>query len=127
MGYSRWLIAGLGAVGVALFGPYVWKFYVAPIDNLVTVAHLCETEANKVFALEMTKWVQANNTDAFNPYRKQRDKMIETCVKADGWCAFGDGSIWPSSGPWGFAPRDPIARYAFDVRYGTVGKLQCRE
>jgi hypothetical protein len=87
-------------VGVFFASPYLWKYYVTPHGALALAVSRCEIDADKLLALDATKWTEEHHTDTFNPYRRQRYAYIESCVKADGWCSLGDDSIWPSSRPW---------------------------
>jgi hypothetical protein len=123
--YKPLLILAVVVLLLLVFHEHIWRSYIAPREAVTQVINRCEVEANKIFALEIAKWIDANKTDAFNPYRKERDKFIETCVKADGRCSLGDGTIWPSSRPWEFAPIDLLGKWLYDVRYLNNEHVEC--
>jgi len=54
-----------------------------------------------------------------NPFRRQRDTMIETCVNSKGWCtrAYHIENRWPSTLAFEFAPRDHLAKFVYDLRF----------
>ena len=78
------------ALLLVIFGGHIFKYYIAPRDGLAEVVNRCELEANRLFLMEITKWIEEHHTDVFNPFRRKRDEFIETCVKAENWCAFTD-------------------------------------
>ena len=104
-----------------------WKHYIAPQEAVTDAFYQCEFEANKIFALDIAKWIDQHSTDMFNPFRRQRDAFIETCVKKEGWCSISDDSIWPASHPLMFAPRDPVARWIYNYRYMHGANSECHD
>ena len=113
-----------GAIGLGIAAG--WRGYFAR-DAITEAVNRCELEANKIFALEMVKWVEEHHTDVLNPFRRQRDAYIETCVKKEGYCALGDDAIWPASRPWAFAPRDPVAKWIYDFHYLHGEHIECND
>ncbi len=117
--------------GVAVFvlifvWVYAWDYYVAPQAAVDKLAKECEFEANKSFALDIAKWTDQHHTDAFNPFRKQRDNVVATCVKKSGrWCSLDPAADWPCTRAWCFAPTDPLARWIYDLRYLDGAHLPC--
>jgi hypothetical protein len=107
-----------------LFG---WKDYIAPRDALTSTINQCRFEADKIFALDVAKWVDQNKTDAFNPFRRQRDEFVETCVKKEGWCSTGYDDVWPSNGSLDFEPHNQLARWLYEQRYLLGAHSECRD
>ena len=126
---ARTLIIGAACFAVGAFlSQYVLKYYIFPREALARLADQCQVEGDKIYGLEITRWVEENKTDVFNPYRRSRDAFIETCIKADGgWCSITGDAIWPASRPWAFAPRDPFAKLFYDYRYGGGEHVPCAD
>jgi hypothetical protein len=122
--------AGLLVVcAIVLSGPYLWQYFLFSEDTIKTVIDACGSDANKIYALDITKWAIENNTDAFNPYAKARDQFIADCVKRDGrWCGAeaGASDIWPC--PWAecFLPVDSIGRWLWNRRNKEKTKWKCQ-
>ena len=129
MDWQRWFwgVLSLAVIGIGVLT--TWNFYFFPDETVERIIDDCAYEANKVFAVEMTRWRLEHNTDAFNPYRRERDAFIETCVKRDGgWCSVSSGAdIWPSSRPRGFVPKDWLARWMYNQRFKERADLKCAE
>jgi hypothetical protein len=87
-------------------------------DRLRRVRDACKFDATKVFAVQIAKWRDEHGTDILNPYRRERDQLIQMCVKKDGkWCVIGDNSIWPGTGLISFAPKDEFIRWFYSEWY----------
>ena len=89
----------------------------------------CDYEATKVYGAQIAKWKDENQTDVFNPYRRESDQLVQNCITKDGkWCLskFGpsdtSNSIWPGTFPLAFAPKDQLARWVFAKRYIPGGE-----
>jgi len=127
----RGILISIAVVAVAYLSvPYIWKYYVAPQSDLETVLKRCELQGDKIYGLEIVRWREAHNSDAGNDFRRARDRYIETCAQADGWCSIklpsGDLGDWPNTYPNEFAPRDALARRLYFYRYGWQGdRVNC--
>lgn len=109
----------------------VWeadKYYFAADKTIQSIIEPCEQEASKVFALEVARWKIEHGTDAFNPYRRERDKAIENCVAKEGsWCPIKNATdIWPCSMEYCFIPTGTIARWIYNKRYEGREVFECK-
>jgi hypothetical protein len=123
------LIASIVVVGAIAFGaPYLWQHFLFPEDTIKTAIDVCSIEADKIYTLEITKWAERNNTNAFNAYKKGRDKFTEDCVERNGrWCVTaGTSDVWPC--PWVecFLPTDAVGRWLWNQRNKERAESKCR-
>jgi hypothetical protein len=103
----------------------IWKFYVIPAEALVSVLSGCSAEANENFGIQAAMWRNDRPINAYNPYQRERDEHIQSCVKADGWCVYSGAGAPGIVGAWAFAPRDSVAKCLYDHRYRHGVHLEC--
>jgi hypothetical protein len=111
-----------------LFSDNFWKTYIAPREAIAEAFNRCGLEANKIFALDIARWIEAHNTDQndpSNPFRRQRDAYIEICVKTEGWCSIGSDRSWPNIFTWAYAPRGAVAKWIYALRYENGEHFKC--
>ena len=62
------LIASLLVVSAIVIGaPYLWQYLLFSEETTQKVVDACSEEADKLYAPEITKWIEKNETNAFNP------------------------------------------------------------
>ena len=115
-------------VAALLWISHLTRYYVFPRDRLIEVITRCENDSDKLMVADTAKSAEAHHDGVFNPYQRQRDERVETCIKADGWCSMSDENAAKPSHPTPatFAPRDPIARAVYGWRYANKPIEFCR-
>jgi hypothetical protein len=95
----------------------VWKFYILPGDALASIVNRCSVKANEHYGRQFVKWRDDHPINSSNPYQRDRDEHIVSCVRADGWCVHSQAGSLGIIGTWGFGPSDSVARWLYDFRY----------
>jgi hypothetical protein len=121
-----WALIFLAMVGLA--GWEAKLYYFDPEGTAQKVVDKCTDDADKVFGLEAAKWKIENQTDAFNPYRRERDSAIDNCVAREGsWCTITIGrDVWPCGGSLVcLVPTGTVAHWFYNLKYPDKKGLKC--
>jgi hypothetical protein len=121
-----WILMLVGVL--ALVGWEANLYYFGPDATVRKVIDSCEVDATKVYALEISKWKIENHTDVLNPYRRDRDSMVEDCVTRQGsWCPVNVATdIWPCAFADCFVPTGDVARWVYNLRFPDRAKWKCK-
>ena len=121
-----WWFMSLCVLGLVGWGANL--YYFNPDSTVQKIIDSCEVDATKVYTLEISKWRIEHNTDILNPYRRERDSMVETCVTKQGsWCAVNVGSeIWPCDLAMCFVPTGDVARWAYNLKFPERANWKCK-
>jgi hypothetical protein len=113
-------------MGTVLSAPdQVWKFYIVPGDALLRIVSGCSAAGHDSYGLQMANWRDAHSITASNPYQRERDESIQSCVKADGWCVYSGAGAPGVIGALSFAPLDRTAKWLYEFRYRAGVHWEC--
>lgn len=113
-------------IGIVLGASTVADYAIWPEHSVEKIIEPCRKEADSTFAVEIAKWRIDNQTDIFNPYRRERDRMIQECVERENtWCAVQTAVDWPCSEKWCFIPKAGFFRELYSLRLPDKKGLRC--